>query len=195
MLYIHDSVKTGKFIQDKKLNLLKHGVITINQFVQLIDINDPYTLIGPAIVSKDKINQFIQEWQSSITNIKTIDEAFEEEINPELILNNLDRLNELFPEITQTVSELKIKLKTANCPVCQRNKYLIIILNDIKAYYKDGRNLFEMKDFIESALAKYFPYYKQNLLNNQQDFDIVWVKPDTLIGLGRDLINRINKLF
>jgi hypothetical protein len=56
MLYIHDSVKTGKFIQDKKLNLLKHGIITINQFVQLLDINDPYTLIGPAIVAKDSIN-------------------------------------------------------------------------------------------------------------------------------------------
>lgn len=44
-MYIHESVKTGEFIQDKKLNLLKNGVITLGQFVNLIDRNDPYTII------------------------------------------------------------------------------------------------------------------------------------------------------
>ena len=44
-MYIHESVKTGEFIQDKKLNLLKTGIITIGQFVNLIDKNDPYTII------------------------------------------------------------------------------------------------------------------------------------------------------
>lgn len=44
-MYIHESVKTSEFIQDKKLNLLKNGVITLGQFVNLIDRNDPYTII------------------------------------------------------------------------------------------------------------------------------------------------------
>ena len=44
-MYIHESVKTNEFIQDKKLNLLKNGIITIGQFVKLIDKNDRYTII------------------------------------------------------------------------------------------------------------------------------------------------------
>jgi hypothetical protein len=68
-------------------------------------------------------------------------------------------------------------------------------LNDIKEYFRDGRDLYEMKDFIESAISKYFPYYKQNLLNNSQEFDITWVKPEILIGLGRDLITGLTNCF
>jgi len=44
-MYIHESVKTNEFIQDKKLNLLKNGIITLGQFINLIDKNDPYTII------------------------------------------------------------------------------------------------------------------------------------------------------
>jgi hypothetical protein len=130
-----------------------------------------------------------------MTNLKTTEEAFFEDVQPETILDNLDELTEIFPEIAQTVAELRIKLKSANCKVCQRNKYLIIILNDIKDCYQDGRDLGRLKSFIESTIAKYFPYYKQNLLTNQNEFDITWVKPDTLIGLGRDLINGLTNCF
>jgi hypothetical protein len=55
-MYIHDSVKNDLFVNDKKLQLLHSGIITIGQFISLIDVTDPYTLIGPAIVAKDKIN-------------------------------------------------------------------------------------------------------------------------------------------
>ena len=130
-----------------------------------------------------------------MTNIKTLDEVFYEDIQPETILDNLDELTEIFPEIAQTVSELRIKLNSANCKVCQRNKYLIIILNDIKNYYQDGRDLGNLKNLVESMISKYFPYYNHNLLNNQNEFDITWVKPDVLVGLGRDLINGLTSCF
>ena len=55
MLFIHKSLDENKFINDKKLNLLKHGIITIGQFVNLIEEHDPYIMIGPAIVDKSKI--------------------------------------------------------------------------------------------------------------------------------------------
>ena len=50
-MYIHESVKTDEFIEYKKLNLLKNGIITIGQFVNLIDKNDPYTIIRPCYCS------------------------------------------------------------------------------------------------------------------------------------------------
>lgn len=50
-MYIHESVKTEEFIQDKKLNLLKNGVINLSQFINLIDKNDPYTIIRTSYCS------------------------------------------------------------------------------------------------------------------------------------------------
>ena len=83
-MYVHESVLNGKFPNDKKLQLLNNGVITLGQFVNLIDIDDPYTLIGPAIVAKDSIETFIKEWKESTINLKSMDEAFVKEINIKL---------------------------------------------------------------------------------------------------------------
>ena len=58
MLYVHDSLNTPKFLSDKKLLLLRSNVITEGQFINLLSIDDPYTVIGPAIVDKTKINEF-----------------------------------------------------------------------------------------------------------------------------------------
>ena len=59
-------------VNDKKLNLLKHGIITIGQFVNLIEEHDPYIMIGPAIVDKSKIKEFLEEWRNNVSrNHKT----------------------------------------------------------------------------------------------------------------------------
>ena len=96
-MYIHDSLNTDEFLKDKKLNLLKRGIITLGQFVNLIDINDPYTLIGPAIVAKNQINNFIIEWKSKTNTLKPIQELTTPNITHEDVINKLDDLCKIFP--------------------------------------------------------------------------------------------------
>lgn len=196
MMYIHDSLKTDEFLKDKKLNLLKRGIITLGQFINLIDKNDPYTLIGPAIVAKNKINDFIIEWKSKVNTIKPIQEVLIPKITHEDIIKNLDALCSIFPEINDLVNEFKIKLKTTNCPVCQKNKYILAILGTIRPLYNDGRDLKELKNFIEALITKYYPMNNKIVTSeNLQQFDINWVKPDNLIGLGNDLILGLSNCF
>lgn len=196
MMYIHDSLKTDEFLKDKKLNLLKRGIITLGQFINLIDKNDPYTLIGPAIVAKNKINDFIIEWKSKVNTIKPIQEVLIPKITHEDIIKNLDALCSIFPEINDLVNEFKIKLKTTNCPVCQKNKYILAILGTIRPIYNDGRDLKELKTFIEALITKYYPMNNKIVTSeNLQQFDINWVKPDNLIGLGNDLILGLSNCF
>lgn len=195
-MYIHDSLKTDEFLKDKKLNLLKRGIITLGQFINLIDKNDPYTLIGPAIVAKNKINDFIIEWKSKVNTIKPIQEVLIPKITHEDIIKNLDALCSIFPEINDLVNEFKIKLKTTNCPVCQKNKYILAILGTIRPIYNDGRDLKELKTFIEALITKYYPMNNKIVTSeNLQQFDINWVKPDNLIGLGNDLILGLSNCF
>ena len=196
MMYIHDSLNTDEFLKDKKLNLLKRGIITLGQFINLIDKNDPYTLIGPAIVAKNKINDFIIEWKSKVNTIKPIQEVLIPKITHEDIIKNLDNLCSIFPEINDLVNEFKIKLKTTNCPVCQKNKYILAILGTIRPIYNDGRDLKELKTFIEALITKYYPMNNKIVTSeNLQQFDINWVKPDNLIGLGNDLILGLSNCF
>lgn len=195
-MYIHDSLNTDEFLKDKKLNLLKRGIITLGQFINLIDKNDPYTLIGPAIVAKNKINDFMLEWKSKVNTIKPIQEVLIPKITHEDIINNLDALCSIFPEINDLVNEFKIKLKTTNCPICQKNKYILAILGTIRPIYNDGRDLKELKTFIEALITKYYPMNNKIITSeNLQQFDINWVKPDNLIGLGNDLILGLSNCF
>lgn len=196
-MYIHESVKTDRFIPDKKLNLLKHGIITVAQFVNLIDINDPYTIIGPAVVAKDKINDFIEEWKTSTINLKTLSEAFVDDIKPEMIYEQLPAFAQYFPEITNLINELQEKIEMGStCPKCVKNRYLISILSEIKKLYKDGRYLGDLEEFINAVIDKYFPNNSRMLTeDNVNEFDIMWVKPDSLIGLGNDLIMGLSNCF
>lgn len=96
---------------------------------------------------------------------------------------------EIFPEVIPLIKQYREKANEATCPVCQRNKYLINIISTIKDLYKDGRDLGELKEFINFVVNKYFPLNNKIVSEqNVNEFDIMWVKPDTLIGLGNDLI-------
>jgi glycerol-3-phosphate responsive antiterminator len=64
MLFLHNSLNSNKFANDKKLALLRKGIITIGQFANLIEQTDKYIMIGPAIVDKTKIKEFIEEWKN-----------------------------------------------------------------------------------------------------------------------------------
>jgi hypothetical protein len=196
-MYIHDSVKTEKFNSDKKLNLLKNNIITISQFVNLIDISDPYTIIGPAIVDKEHITEFITEWKETTTRLQTLQDAFVQDVTIENIFNKLNDFVQIFPEINTLVNELQIKMSSPNsCPVCLRNKYLINIINEISKYYTDGRDLGSYSQFITDMINKYSPYNK-GIMNATElnDFDINWLNPESFQGIGYDLIEGLNACF
>lgn len=195
-MYIHQSLNDPKFLADKKLNLLKNNIITQGQFINLIQLNDPYTIIGPAILDKSKISEFILQWKEKQDTITPLQDAFVHKITQNDIINNLENLNKIFPQIKNLTLELKAKLLDAQCPICLKNKYIILILLKIKDLYQDGRDLSTQKNFIEQVLYQYFPFANK-LVNyeNIEEFDITWIKPDSLIALGEDLILGLTNCF
>ena len=196
MLYIHESLNTPKFLNDKKLMLLRTNVITDGIFMNLLSINDPYTVIGPAVVDKTKINQFIEEWKTKQNTITPVQDAFAKSISQQEIIDRLDILVPLFPQISNLVKELKTKLKDAECPVCVRNRYILLILLKLQQYYDDGRDLGEQRNFVVRVLKNYFPYaHKVINMEHVDDFDITWIKPDSLVALGQDLIIGLSHCF
>jgi hypothetical protein len=131
-MYIHESVKNDLFVNDKKLQLLHTGVITIGQFISLIELDDPYTLIGPAVVAKDKIGEFLEEWKNSSVNLKTLEDSFINSISSDMIIEHLDELAMVFPELIQMIIEFRAQLASASCPTCKKNKFLLDLVNKIK---------------------------------------------------------------
>lgn len=193
MLFLHNSLNDQKFAFDKKLNLLKHGVITIGQFVNLIEKHDPYIIIGPAVVDKSKIKEFLEEWKHNNTNAEELSETQNKLISQSDIIDNLDNLTEIFPEIKSLVNEFKLKLSFTNCPKCTKNKYISSIIGTIKPLINDGRDLKNMEIFINSIMLKYYPNSRDEIDSNE--FDIKWIKADEFIGLGYDLIKGLNNCF
>lgn len=196
MLYIHNSLNTPKFLNDKKLYLLRTNVITDGQFMNLLSIDDPYTVIGPAVVDKTKINQFLEQWKNSQNTMTPLQDAFVKSISQQDIIEHLDALADIFPEIVNLVKELKAKLRDAECPICVKNRYILYILLKIQQNYNDGRDLKNQQGFIEQMLKNYFPFaHKVFNMEKVDDFDITWIKPDTLVALGEDLIIGLSHCF
>lgn len=195
-MYIHESVKNDLFVNDKKLQLLHTGVITIGQFVSLIELDDPYTLIGPAVVAKDKIGEFLEEWKNSSVNLKTLEDSFINSVSSDLIIEHLDELAMVFPELIQTIIEFRNQLADATCPTCKKNKFLLDLVNKIKYHMQDGRELGELEEFVQNIIKTYFPDNNKLVnLNNAHEFDITWIKPDKFISLGSDLIDGLVNCF
>jgi hypothetical protein len=195
-MYIHESVKNDLFVNDKKLQLLHNGIITIGQFVSLIDINDPYTLIGPAIVAKNKINEFLEEWKSSSINVKTLEDSFINSVSSDTIIEHLDEISMVFPELISEIIEFRNQFKDASCPTCKKNKFLLDLVNKIKFHMQDGRDLGDLEEFIQNIIKTYFPDNNKLVnLNNAHEFDITWIKPEKFISLGTDLIDGLVSCF
>lgn len=196
-MYVHESLNAEAFNKDKKLNLLKHNIITIGQFVNLIEVSDPYTIIGPAIVDKAHIAEFMQEWKESNVRMRTLQDAVVSDVTIENIFNKLNDLNIIFPELTKIIEELNAKYNAPDsCPVCVRNKYIILIISEINKYYKDGRDLGVYSEFIPDMIKKYLPMNSiisdSTQLNN---FDLDWINPSTVQGIGYDLIEGLTACF
>jgi hypothetical protein len=196
MLFLHNSLNNDKFLNDKKLNLLKHGIITIGQFVNLIEEHDPYIMIGPAIVDKTKIKEFLEEWRNNISNSEEISDTQTKLLSQIDVIEKLDDLIIVFPEIRALVKEFAEKLKTSQCPKCTKNKYIMSIIGSIKPLINDGRDLGNLKVFVNDLMVKYYPVAgKMANVGNFASFDVEWIKPDEYIGLGNDLIEGLNNCF
>lgn len=196
-MYIHKSLYEPQFLANKKLNLLKNNIINISQFINLIEVSDPYTIIGPAIVAKTHIQQFILEWKNNKLQLDT-NNSIENtlKITQDDIINKLNDFVDIFPEIASLVIQFTTKLKDAKCKMCQKNKYILLILSNIRQLYNDGRDLKQLKQFIQHLLFKYYPMSNKVITANTIDaFDIDWIQPDQYIALGNDLINSLNACF
>lgn len=195
-MFLHKSLYNTEFLSDKKLNLLKNNIINISQFISLIDISDPYTIIGPAIVAKNKIQQFMAQWkaeQLEITNFSNNNLK----ITQQDIIAKLQEIIQIFPQISSIAYQFKNKLNSTNvCPMCEKNKFILLILSNIRYLYNDGRDLKQLKVFIQQLLFKYYPMSNKVInANNLSNLDIQWIKPDQLVALGNDLIQGLNSCF
>lgn len=201
MAFLHSSLNDEKFQYDKKLNLLKKGVINVNQFINLIETHDPYILIGPAIVDKTKIKEFLTDWKNNINQqqIEQIEQISNEKngiVTQVDVISKLNDLVKVFPEISTLVNEFKERLKITDCPKCTKNQYIFSIISSIRPLANDGRNLGELKEFINNMIEKYYPIAgKLANVGNFASFDVDWIKPDTYIGLGNDLIEGLDNCF
>lgn len=193
---LHKSVE--KYVDDRKLSLYKRGIITYQQFINLIDKNDPYTLVGPAIVSKDSITEFLNEWKDGKKNITVADKPIEvsHQITVDEIINGLSIIKYNFPESKQLINEFTTKLENAICKPCTKNRYIVALANIIHEHFNDGREYSKSDyEFIEKILERYFPENGKIKIENSNDFDIKWIKPDIIVGLGIDIIEGLIHCF
>ena len=193
---LHKSVE--KYVDDRKLSLYKRGIITYQQFLNLIDKNDPYTLVGPAIVSKDSIIEFLNEWKDGKKNITVADKPIEvsHQITVDEIIKGLSIVEYNFPESKQLINEFTTKLENAICKPCTKNRYVVALANIIHEHFNDGREYSKSDyEFIEKILERYFPENGKIKIENANDFDIEWIKPDIIIGLGTDVIEGLTHCF
>ena len=193
---LHKSVE--KYVDDRKLSLYKRGIITYQQLINLIDKNDPYTLIGPAIVAKDSITEFLNEWKDGKKNITVADKPIEvsHQITVDEIINGLSIIKYNFPESKQLINEFTTKLENAICKPCTKNRYVVALANIIHEHFNDGREYSKSDyEFIEKILERYFPENGKIKIENSNDFDIEWIKPDIIVGLGTDVIEGLTHCF
>lgn len=196
MFFLHDSVKTDHFKSDKKLALLQKGMITPTQFINLIDQRDEYMMIGPAVVAKNSIKDFILEWKMKQLHIDAVKTGRYSPISQEEFIDKLDDLTKVFPEIFALVVGFKEELKTAICPKCTKKRYIGLITQKIKILKDDGRDLSSIREFMDMLEMK----FNDDALNETDEeilsnYDIEWIKPEIIDGIGYDLIDNLSNCF
>ena len=194
---LHKSVE--KYKNDRKLNLYKKGIITYQQLINLIDKNDPYTLVGPAIVSRDSVNDFLNEWKEGKKNLIANDVHIEnqkQQISIDEIIKGLSIIEYNFPEAKTLIKEFLSKLENAICKPCTKNRYVVALASIIHEHFNDGREYSSNdKEFIKKILDRYYPENGSTTIETVHDFDISWIKPDIIVGLGTDLIEGLTHCF
>ena len=194
-MFLHDSVKTDFFRNDRKLNLLRKGVISVAQFVSLIEQKDDYLLIGPAVVAKGAVKDFILEWKMRQLHMDAVKGGGLAKVSYDGLAERLDDLDKAFPEIALITKELREQLKVAVCPKCVKRQYLGLIVQKIKGLKGDGRDLSPVADFIGLLEGKFGEGEDGQDEDGQTRYDVEWLRPEPLIGLGSDLIANLGNCF
>lgn len=113
-----------------------------------------------------------------------------------MIIERLDDLSLVFPELTSMIIEYRNQYNDVSCPTCNKNKFLLQLVNKIKFCMQDNRDLGDLDEFINDIIKTYFPNSSKLIdLNNAHEFDISWVQPDKFVSLGCDLINGLVNCF
>lgn len=196
-MFLHKSLSDKKFQNNKKLNLLKNGLITPSQFVALLQPSDPYIMLGSSIVDKEKQDEFMKQWKSNIHNISNIQQK--PKITSQEFIKNLSVIALNFPETVEIIKEFNAKINNASCKICTKNRYFLLIASIIKEHFQDGRE-YNAGDklLFEKILNKYFPFDFKNgkvSLDVTSYFDNTWIQPDSIINVGYDLIDGLTNCF
>lgn len=194
MLFLHKSLNDPSFKNDRKLKLLRDGIITIGQFVNLIEPSDRYVVIGPAIVDRLHIKDFIMEWKARQLNIDSSIAGELQDFTIDDAIAGFDYVVESYPEAKMILDVLNEQLKTASCPKCVKNTAIASVISIITKARESGREI------DEHGNEKYFMKLLQKFGNEKaiaespdfSRFDIEWIDPDSIVGIGRDLIDKLD---
>ncbi len=177
-MYLHKSIE--KIKNDRKLTLLSNGVITPAQFANLIENTDPYIMIGPAIVEKGSISQFLLEWK---TRSLSVSEEIKEkitELTPDEVVASFERLRKVYPEIEPLIKAYDEALKSSTCESCTKSRYVSSIVSLIrKLGVRD-----EDREYTEILLERFGGVFSKKI----NSYDIEWIEAESIKGLGKDII-------
>ena len=196
MFFLHDSVKTDRFKNDKKLNLLQNNVITPAQFINLIEQKDDYLMIGPAVVAKSNVKDFLLEWKMKQLHIDAVKENRYPKLSQDQLMEKIDDIANVFPEIAMICNEFKEQLKVAVCPRCVKKRYSGLIVQKTNPLKNDGRDTSKVNEFLNLIEMKFS--IAENSESDEEllsSYDVEWLKPDSLTGLGSDLIANLDNCF
>lgn len=158
-------------------------MITPAQFVNLIEPSDPYVMIGPAIVAKGSVSQFMLEWKTRSLNVSQDIRDSISSMTAEDVVSSFGRLQKVYPEITPIVNEYDKTIKDASCEKCVQSRFVSAVVSLI-------RNLGvreSEKDYVNLLLERFGGVFarKANV------YDVEWISSESLRGVGCDLIPKL----
>lgn len=191
-MYLHESLNSEKFKTNKKLLLVKQGVITLEQFIALLEDSDPYMMIGPAVVDKDFIDQYIEESQVYTDNVEHQQNKKHNFTNIQLVeklLNLIPMVKDNLPEIERSLNSLYKQIVNNKCQTCVIIKYIGMFIGMTSIYVYDGRDnskYIDQYEEIKSVIDNSKPYDNVNSILAKLDNN--WIAPEQMLKLGDDLV-------
>ena len=193
-MYLHESLNHEKFKDNKKLLLLKQGVINLEQFIALIDKKtDPYILIGPAVVDKDVVDQYIDDIKqyNNIAETQQISKSSFTSIQlVEMMLKIIPKVKKIIPELTNSLDCLFKQIANSKCQTCVIIRYIGIFIGMTSNYIYDGRdNNLVIKEYEEIKKVIDDSTVGDNVNQIIAKLDNNWIAPEHMLKLGDDFIS------
>ena len=194
MIFLHKSLNDPKYKNDRKLSLLKRGVITTAQFVNLIEPDDDYIIIGPAIVDRHHVKDFITEWKARQLNIESSIAESISSFSMDDAIAGFPIVLESYPEARIPIDLFNEQIKNSVCPKCTKNVVIESIVGIIsKAKESDpGRDEHGHEEYFKLLLEKFGNIKALAEAPDFNKFDVEWIDPDSIVGIGTDLIDKLD---